>query len=146
MRTGADYRGTRRILTLVAGATAALLCGVAVADANQASFYIGAKGIGCHWERTGSSSFTATDASIRCERYSDHRLVKISRTGKAVMVRNWTGWIAPGSRMPSTVFISPHLSCTLLPLTGSPVVTCSYSKGAKKSHFSISTTTAEIKN
>jgi hypothetical protein len=136
------------MLILATGAAVALLlCGVAAAGANQANFYVGAKVIGCHWERTSSSSFTPTNASIRCERYRDHRLVKITSTGKAVAVRNWTGWVAPGHRMaPSDGFISAHLGCTVVPTTGGPILTCSYSKGAKKSHFSISTTTVEIKN
>jgi hypothetical protein len=137
------------MLILATGASVALLlCGVAAADASQANFYVGAKVIGCHWERTSSSSsFTPTNASIRCERYSDHRLVKITRTGKAVMVRNWTGWVAPGHRMsPSDGFISAHLGCTVIPTTAGPFLTCSYSKGPKKSHFSISSTSVEINN
>jgi len=76
------------MLILAAGAAVALLlCGAIAADANQVNFYVGAKIIGCRWERSGSSSFTAANASIRCERYSDHRLVEITSTGKAGMVR-----------------------------------------------------------
>jgi hypothetical protein len=51
-----------------------------------------------------------------------------------------------GGRKLGDQFISPHLGCSYLPLTGGGILTCSYSKGSKKSHFSISSSSAEIKN
>jgi hypothetical protein len=47
---------------------------------------------------------------------------------------------------PSDGFISAHLGCSTVPTTAGPIPTCSYSKGTKKSHFSISSNSVAIKN
>jgi hypothetical protein len=115
------------------------------------SFHLPQKVIGCRWTAVGPSmGLAARRGAIRCERYSDHTLVKISRLGRAVVVHHWKGWIDPGAAtVRKSALVTRRLGCFVLRTSNGRILQCTFMKKSGHgfvSEFSISRDVVEIKN
>ena len=92
----------------------------------------------------------ARRGTIRCERYSDHTLVKISRLGRALVVHHWKGWIDPGTgTVRRYAMITRRLNCIVARTSNGRILQCTFMKKSGHgfvSQFSISRDFVEIKN